>query len=223
MALLRKRAKVEIEHDAGAYAPGWDVPDQFNFVRDVVEVLGYGPTPVGPDLRRSRGNRRSQDLPRARRGRGPLGSPPPHAARARRSRAHRGREGTGVARGDARRAEERGRGGPVPGHAARTRPCLPHPRLPRASRRRRPVARGRGRGDAPPGGRVRVGAVPRRGARGAPPLHAGRPDGGHERERDGAHPLHVRNDQGPARRRPHARVHVGAALPGGALARRARG
>ena len=33
MALLRKRARVEVEHDAGAYAPGWDVPEQFNFVR----------------------------------------------------------------------------------------------------------------------------------------------------------------------------------------------
>ena len=47
MALLRKRAKVEIEHDAGAYAPGWDVPDQFNFVRDVVEVLGRDPLRSG--------------------------------------------------------------------------------------------------------------------------------------------------------------------------------
>ena len=47
MALLRKRAKVEIEHDAGAYAPGWDVPDQFNFVRDVVEVLGRNPLRSG--------------------------------------------------------------------------------------------------------------------------------------------------------------------------------
>ena len=47
MALLRKRAKVEIEHDAGAYAPGWDVPDRFNFVRDVVEVLGMNPLRSG--------------------------------------------------------------------------------------------------------------------------------------------------------------------------------
>ena len=47
MALLRKRARVEIEHDAGAYAPGWDVPDQFNFVRDVVEVLGRDPLRSG--------------------------------------------------------------------------------------------------------------------------------------------------------------------------------
>ena len=47
MALLRKRAKVEIEHGAGAYAPGWDVPDRFNFVRDVVEVLGMNPLRSG--------------------------------------------------------------------------------------------------------------------------------------------------------------------------------
>ena len=124
MALLRKRRKVEHRADAGPFPPGWDVPARFNFTRDVVEALGAGdPLRQGVDLRRSRGDRRPADVRRVAGGRRALGSPPPHAARSRRPRAHRAREGARLARRDARRAQGRARRGPVPGHAARTRPC----------------------------------------------------------------------------------------------------
>jgi acetyl-CoA synthetase/medium-chain acyl-CoA synthetase len=42
MVLLRKRKRDA--RDAGAYAPGWEVPAQFNFTRDVVETLAADPT-----------------------------------------------------------------------------------------------------------------------------------------------------------------------------------
>ena len=50
-----------------------------------------------------------------------------------------------------------------------------------------------------------------------------RADRGHDRRRDRPDPLHVRHGQGAEGRRAHACVHVGAAGPGDALARRARG
>ncbi len=42
MVLLRRK-KRDVPR-AGPYAPGWDVPAQFNFTRDVVEALGSDPT-----------------------------------------------------------------------------------------------------------------------------------------------------------------------------------
>ncbi len=128
-----------------------------------------------------------------------------------------------MARRDARRAQERPGLRAEPRHAARAGPGVPRPALGGAPRRGRPLARGRDRGDEPPGRLGRLGALPGRGPGRAAPLHAGGADGGHDGGRDGAHPLHVRDDEGSEGSRPHACLHVGPAGPGSTLARRPRG
>ena len=128
------------------------------------------------------------------------------AARARRPRCSSRSGRARLARDPARRAAARGRGGPCSDMlrasdlAFRVRD-ISGARLVVADRSPRPRSR-----RCAPGGRARVGALPRRGARGAPheypPRRAVR---GHGGERAGVHPLHVRHDQGPAGRRAHAR------------------
>ena len=122
----------------------------------------------------------------------------------------------------ARRAQGRSRRGSLPRHASRARHRVPGASFGRATRDRGALVRGRGRGDAQPGRRHRCRALPRRGPQRAHALHAGGADRGHHGRRDGADPLHVGDDEGSEGRRPHARVHVGAAHAGEPLARRAR-
>ena len=111
----------------------------------------------------------------------------------------------------------------MPRHAPGARPGVPGSPFGREARCRRPLARARDRGDADPDRRGDLGDLPRRRPGGAPQLHAGRTDRRDGRRRHRFHPLHVRDDEGPEGRRPHPRLHLGAACAGDPLARRPRG
>ncbi len=140
----------------------------------------HRPRAARGDVRRSRRDRRPAHVPRRLPGRRPLGPPAPHPGRPRRPGRDRRREDPRLERGTARRAQERRGSRSLPGHAPGTRPRVPSATLGSAGRDRRPFARGRDRGDAPPGRRDGVGALPRRRPGGAPPVHAGRAHRGHD-------------------------------------------
>ena len=199
MPLLRRKARDEEIPKAGPYAPGWDVPARFNFTRDVIEAIATDPLKAAMTFVDREGivDRRTfheiaGDAARW-----------AHLMRMRIDRGDRVVLAIGkvplLAGRDARRDQERPCRRSVPEHPARARSRVPGSGLGRAARRGRPVTRARDRGDAPPGRRLGVGALPGRGARRAAPVHAGRADRGHDRRRDRADPLHVRHGQGTRR------------------------
>ena len=223
MPLLRRKTRDEGIPKAGPYAPGWDVPARFNFTRDVIEAIATDPLKPAMTFVDREGivDRRTFHE---------IAGDAARWAHLMRTRLDRG-DRVVLAIGNVPSWQAAMLGAiksglvavPCTQYPPRTGSRVPRRQLGRAARRGRPVARARDRGDAPPGRRLGIGALPGRGARRAAPVHARRADRGHDRRRDRPDPLHVRHGQGAEGRRAHACVHVGAAGPGDALARRARG
>ena len=221
MALRRKR-KTDIPR-AGPFPPGWDVPARFNFTRDVIESLG-----ASDSLRKGVAYVDAEGIV-DRRTFSDVAKDAARWAHLLRTRLDRGdRVLVVLGKVPAWHGAMLGalKGGlvavPCSDMLRATRPGAPGPRLGRASGRRRPVVRGRDRGDGEPGGRQRHRHLPRRGPLRAPTLRPARSDRGDDGGRGRPDPLHLRHDEGAEGRRAHARVHVGTARPGGPLARRAR-
>ena len=225
--MLRRRRKTATVPHAGPYPHGWEVPARFNFTRDVVEPLGRTRAALRSRSSTARASStRSRTFAEVAGRRRPLGaacSAPGSTGRPR-ARAHR-QDADWHAR-DARGAE---------GAAPISIPCsdmlrgqgsrVPRPPLGRAAARgRRPVVRGRGRGDAEQSRGAGRRALPRRGAGGA---GSGRDPIAPTADTAAGDPALILYTSGttkePEGRRPHARLHLGEARAGRALAGRRPG
>ena len=165
MPLLRRKARDEEIPKAGPYAPGWDVPARFNFTRDVIEAIATDPLKAAMTFVDREGivDRRTFHE---------IAGDAARWAHLMRMRIDRG-DRVVLAIGKVPSWQAAMLGAIKSGLVAVPCPNILRARdlafrvreLGRAARRGRPVARARDRGDAPPGRRLGVGALPGRGAR----------------------------------------------------------
>ena len=220
--VLRRRRKSDIPR-AGPFPPGWDVPARFNFTRDVVEALG-----AGDSLRKGVAYVDREGIV-DRRTFSDVAKDAARWAHLLRTRLDRGDRvlivlGKVPAWHGAMLGALKGGLIAVPCSDMLRARDLAH-RV-RDSGARLVVADRSCEAEVEemlePGGRRRRRRLPRRGPDRAPALRPARTDRGDDGRRQRAHPLHVGDDERAQGRRPHARLHLGAARPGRPLARRAR-